>query len=180
MKKKFLLIPAVLIVLNSSLVAGNEENPLPLKTRIFLKEDILKLTEVYINNNLNIENPVIVDVDADGDFDILRFKDGNVECYENVGTLEKPEFILKNKNYDSYKTVFMIESGMPLPVFFADADGDGDMDLFAVKDKGFNQVTKKNDYRILYSANNLDIDTATLVTIILILVVVLLVLAIIR
>ena len=74
----------------------------------------------------------------------------------------------------------MLQTGMPLPVFFADADGDGDMDLFAVKDKGINQITKKKDYRILYAANSLDIDTATLVTIILVLVIVLLLLAILR
>jgi VCBS repeat protein len=175
MKEKVLLVPVFLLILGLSLCLAE-----PSKTKIFCKEEILKLTDIYVNNNLQIENPAFIDVDGDGDFDILSFKDGNVAYYENAGTLEQPDFILKNRNYDSYKTAFMMDRGLPLPVFFADADGDGDVDLFAVKEKGMNSATKKKDYRILYSVNNLDIDTATLITIILILVIVLLVLAIVR
>lgn len=168
------LIPFIMVALLYLNVSGEPGK------RIFSKQDILKLTDVYINNNLNIKNPAIVDVDLDGDFDILSFADGNVEYYENIGILEKPNFILKNKNFDSYKPAVMISSGMPMPVFFADKDGDGDMDLFAVKESGYNSITRTNDYRILYAENALDIDTATLVTLILILVIVILVLAILR
>src|SRR5216117_3649952 len=124
MEKKLLLASAFLIIFNSDSMAGEEKSSLISKIRVFSKEDILRLTDAYVNNNLKIENPAIVDVDGDGDFDILSFKEGNVEYYENIGTLEKPEFILKNKNYDSYKTALMLQTGMPLPVFFADADGD--------------------------------------------------------
>lgn len=170
MKKIFFLLFTIFF-LNLNLTAA---------PRTFSKEDILKLTDAYVNNNLHVKNPAIIDVNGDGKFDILSFKDGNVEYYENIGTSEEPFFILKNKNFDSYKTAFFSSGGLPMPIFFADADGDGDMDLFAVKETGYNTTTNKNDYRILYSANSLDIDTATLVTIILILVIVLLVLAILR
>ena len=180
MRKKLFFFLFPVILLNLNLCADDGHSQFHFKNKTFSKEDILKLTDVYINNNLNIKNPVIVDVDGDGDFDILSFKDGNVEYYENVGTLEKPSFILNNKKFDSYKKAIILGSGMPLPLFFADADSDGDMDLFAVKETGYNTITKRNDYRILYAPNNLDIDTATLVTIILILVIVLLVLAILR
>ncbi len=85
-----------------------------------------------------------------------------------------------NKNYDHYVVTPFIADGLPMPIFFADSDGDGDMDMFAVKDKGYNRETKKNDYRILHAENHIDLDTATLITIILILVIVLLLLAILR
>lgn len=146
----------------------------------FSKEDILKLTDLYVHNNLGVKNPAIVDVDGDGDFDILKFEDGNVVYYENTGTIENPFFILKDAKFDSYKAAILAGDGLPMPVFFADSDGDGDMDLFAVKDRGYNNVTKTYEYRILSAKNHIDIDTATLVTIILILVIVLLVLAILR
>jgi hypothetical protein len=173
MKTKKLLPIIFLLSLFSCMSEGGEKRP-------FSKEDILKLTDQYVHNNLGISNPAIVDVDGDGDFDILKFEDGNVVYYENTGTIENPFFTLKNTKFDSYKAAILAGDGLPMPVFFADSDGDGDMDLFAVKDGGFNNVTKTNDYRILSAENHIDIDTATLVTIILILVIVLLVLAILR
>jgi hypothetical protein len=148
--------------------------------KIFSKKDIMKLANAYVHNNLHIENPAIVDVNGDGLFDILRFNDGNVEYYKNVGTLDKPEFVLENKHYDSYKEASFLKTGMPMPVFFADKDGDGDLDLFAVKDMGFNTVTQQNDYKVYAEENALDMDTGTLITIILVLVIVLLLLAILR
>jgi len=146
----------------------------------FTKDDILKLADSYVHNKMGINNPAIVDVDGDGDFDILEFGAGCVAFYENIGSQETPSFVLKHTKFDSYSPAIMIVDGLPIPVFFADGDGDGDMDLFAVKQVGFNTATKANEYRILYAENHFDIDTGTLVTIILILVIVLLVLAILR
>lgn len=148
--------------------------------KIFSKKEIQKLADAYVHNNLNIENPAVVDVDGDGLFDLLKFNDGNVEYYKNVGTLDKPEFVLENKHYDSYKEASFLKTGMPMPVFFADNDGDGDLDLFAVKDMGFNTVTQKDEYKVYTAENAFDLDTGTLITIILILVIVLLLLAILR
>jgi len=148
--------------------------------KIFSKKDIQKLADAYVHNNLHIENPAIVDVDGDGLFDLLKFNDGNIEYYKNIGTLDKPEFVLENKHYDSYKEASFLKTGMPMPVFFADKDGDGDLDLFAVKDIGFNTLTQQNEYKVYAEENALGMDTGTLITIILVLVIVLLLLAILR
>ena len=168
-----------LIILSSFLVSGlkaDGNNP----SKTFTKEEIRKLSDLYVHNNLNIKNPAIVDVDGDGNFDLLKFNDGNVEYYRNTGTLEKPIFVLENKNYDTYKEASFIKTGMPMPVFFADNDGDGDLDMFAVNEKGYNTLTQQNEYKIYTAENSLDLDTGTLITIILILVIVLLLLAILR
>ena len=143
-------------------------------------DDIKKIAGSYMESGLPFENPVMVDVDNDGDFDALNFDDGNVEFYKNTGTLEKPVFILENKNYESYNNAFFVKSGIPYPMFFADSDGDGDMDMFVVKDKTFNTVQNKYDYNISSAENSLSLDTGTLITIILVLVIVLLVLAILK
>jgi len=148
----------------------------PLK--IFSKEEIKKLAGAYLENKLAFQNPVLVDVDKDGDFDALHFENGNVEYYKNTGSQDKPVFVLENKNYDKYNAAFLIDPKLSYPLFFADADGDGDMDLFAVLDKEYNKSEKKYDYNVSSGNNFLGLDTGTLVTIILILVIVLLVLMI--
>lgn len=117
-------------------------------------------------------------MDKDGDFDALHFGNGNVEYYKNTGSLDKPVFVLENKNYDKYSAAFLIDPKLSYPLFFADADGDGDMDLFAVTGKEFNKSERKYDYHVASANNVLGLDTGTLVTIILILVIVLLVLMI--
>lgn len=146
--------------------------------KTFSRNDIQKLAGAYVNNNLHIKNPAIVDVNGDGLFDILKFNDGNVAYYRNTGTVDKPEFVLENRHYDSYKEASFLKTGMPMPVFFADKDGDGDLDLFTVKDMGFNTLTQQNEYNVYTAENALDLDTGTLITIILVLVIVLLLLAI--
>ena len=111
---------------------------------------------------------------------MLVFNNGVVEYYKNTGTLEEPFFVLENPHYDKYESPAILKTGMPMPVFFADAKGNGKMDIFGVKELGFNEQTNKYDYRILHAENSLDLDTGTLITIILVLVIVLLVLAIVR
>jgi hypothetical protein len=186
MRNKFTYSALLIIILHllSFYLYADDKSPgadTPLvKYKTFTKSDINKLASVYLIDDIGSERPAIIDVDIDGDFDMLMFKDGNVEYHKNIGTLEKPEFVLENKNYDHYEVTPFISEGLPMPIFFADCDGDGDMDMFAVKDKGYNTETKKNDYRVLYAENAIDIDTGTLITIILILVIILLLLAILR
>lgn len=150
----------------------------PVKT--FSNDDIKKITGAYLEGKLDFENPVMVDVDSDGDFDALKFNDGNVSYYKNMGTNEAPSFVLENENYEKYSRTFFVEPKMPYPMFFADKDGDGDMDMFVVKDKSYNSSEKKVEYKISSAENSMDLSTGTLITIILVLVIVLLVLAIIR
>lgn len=173
---RYLIIFTTVLFFFASGLKADGDNPF----KTFSKTKINTLAESYVNNNASVENPAIVDVDGDGDFDILKFNDGNVEYYENKGSLDKPDFVLKDKNYDSYKEASFLSTGMPMPVFFADKDGDGDLDMFAVKEKGYNSHKQQNEYKIYAAENTLDLDTATLITIILILVIVLLLLAILR
>lgn len=144
----------------------------------FTKEEIKELSGFYLEGKLDFGNPVIVDVDKDGDFDALKFDDGNVEYYKNVGSLENPSFILENKNYDKYDPAFFVSAKVPYPIFFADKDGDSDMDLFVVKDKVYDKSQQKYQYDVSYSENALGLDTGTLITIILVLIIVILVLTI--
>lgn len=172
MKKIFLfclLLTLALLLISNNSFADN-------KRPVFSKADIEKIADKFVHNNVNVEDPAIVDVDGDGIFDILSFKHGDVAYYRNNGTNDAPDFILINAHYDKYKAPAII-NGMPMPVFFADKDGDGDLDMFAVKEKGFNKETQKNEYRVLYSSNAFDLDTGTLITIILVLVVLILLLA---
>jgi hypothetical protein len=154
--------------------SGNDETP----NKVFTKEDIKKLADVYIENNLGLKNPAIVDVDKDGDFDILIFNDGNVEYYKNTGTLEKPFFIAENMNYDKYTTASFIDIALPYPVFFADKNGDGRPDMFVVKDKIYDSQQQKYEYKVLYAANGLNLDIGVLITIVLVLLIIVLVIII--
>ena len=147
---------------------------------VYTTQDIEKIADGYVNNNLGLKNPAIVDVDKDGIFDILIFNDGNVAYYRNTGTIEKPFFVLENKHYDHYSVAAFFNVKFPYPVFFADKDGDGDLDLFVVKGSEYNTVTQKVEYNIGSAENTMQLDTWTLITIILVLVIVLLVLAILR
>jgi hypothetical protein len=173
MKKNFLyfllLTFALLLISNNSFADS--------KRPVFSKSDISKIADKFVHNNVNIEDPAIVDVDGDGVFDILAFKHGDVAYYRNNGTNDAPDFVLITEHYDKYKAPAII-NGMPMPVFFADEDGDGDLDMFAIKDKGYNKETKQNEYRVLLASNAFDLDTGTLITIILVLVVIVLVIAI--
>ncbi len=179
--KYIIFIIAISAFLNINLRADeNNQTTADKIQKTFSKSDIKKLAYAYVHNNLHIENPAIVDVDHDGKFDLLKFNDGNVEYYRNIGTLEKPEFVLENKHYDTYKEASFLKTGMPMPIFFADKDGDGDLDLFAVRESGFNSLTQQNEYTVYAADNALDLDTGTLITIILVLVIVLLLLAILR
>lgn len=181
MKKTFLFL-AIFIAFSNSIFgdippADQTTGKIP---AIFNSDDIGKLTGSYIEGKLDFSNPVMVDVDLDGDFDVLKFDDGNVAYYKNVGTLENPTFILEDRNYEKYDRVMFIDPKIPYPMFFADSDGDGDMDMFVVKDKVYDKQQQTYKYKVASAENSMDLSTGTLITIILVLVIVLLVLAIIR
>ena len=146
----------------------------------YTKKDIKKLAPAYLENKLSFDNPVFVDIDKDGDFDALKFDDGNVEYYKNTGSLQEPVFVLENKNYDSYDAVFFVKAEISDPMFFADMDSDDDLDMFVIKDKEYNADLQKTNYRVAAAENVLGLDTGTLITIILVLIIVILVLAILR
>jgi len=178
MKNLTIIFALFLILLSPGinlLSSENDETP----KKVFTKEDIKKLADVYVENNLGLKNPAIVDVDRDGDFDILIFNDGNVEYYKNTGTLEKPFFIPENMKYDKYTTASFIDIALPYPVFFADKNGDKSPDMFVVKDKIYDTRLQKYEYKLLYAENSLFLDTGVLITIVLVLLIIVLVIIII-
>lgn len=145
------------------------------REKVYSVNDIKKLSHLYVNNNLGIKNPVVVDVDNDGVFDILKFtKKGTVDYYSNKGTVENPEFELAKKNFDSYEMHSLLKGGIPVTIFFADNDGDGDKDIFGVYKDGFDVKSGIQKYNVTYAENSFELDHYTLITIILVLLIVLL------
>ncbi len=177
MKKLTIVLTVFLFLFASGIKLLSSENPV-ISNKVFTKDDIKKLAGVYIENNLGLKNPAIVDVDKDGDFDILIFNDGNVEYYKNTGTIEKPFFVAENMKYDKYSSALIIDIALPYPVFFADKNGDSSPDMFVIKDKMFNTQQQKTEYKVLYAENGLNLDTGVLITIVLVLLIIVLVLAI--
>jgi hypothetical protein len=177
MRKKYYLLILILSLFISTNIKSDNNDPVK---KTFSKSDIEKLADAYVNNNVHATNPVIIDIDKDGKFDLLVFNKGNVEYYRNTGTLDKPFFVLENAHYDKYKVPDMLPVGLPCPIFFADNGGKGKLDMYAVTKLDFNPQTNEYNYRILHAENALNLDQGTLITIILVLVIVLLVLAIIH
>jgi len=175
--KNMLTVIAILI-LSVSFLKAEEVSPVK---KTFSKKDIQKLADGYINNNAGVKNPVIVDVDNDGDFDILKFTSkGNVEYYKNSGSLESPVLSLENKNFDKYEVSSFLPKGLLMPAFFADKDGDSDPDVFAMVKGDYNLKTNQQNYDVVYIENTMDLDQYTLITIILVLLIVALLVIIVR
>ncbi len=179
MKNLTIVFALMVILLAPGTKLFSTEDPVSIQ-KIFTNQDIKKLADVYVDNNLGLKNPAIVDVDLDGDFDILIFNEGNVEYYKNTGTLNKPFFIPENMKYDKYTTTAIVEVALPYPVFFADKNGDSNVDMFVVKDKIFDSKQQKYEYEVYYAENGLDISTGMLITIVLVLLIIVLVIFIVR
>lgn len=175
---KNLLSVIAIVILSVSFLKADEVTPLK---KTFSKKDISGLADSYIKNNMGITNPVIVDVDEDGDFDILKFTSkGNVEYYKNVGSLVEPFFKLENKNFDNYEVNSFLPKGLLMPVFFADRDGDKDPDVFAMVKGDYDMQNHQQKYETVYIENTMDLNNYTLITIILVLLIVALLIVIVR
>lgn len=179
MKNSVFFFLICVVMLASGTKVMSSEDPVTHKT-VFTTGEIKQLADVYVRNNLGLKNPAIIDIDLDGDFDILMFNDGKVEYYKNTGTLYNPFFVPENMNYDTYSSATIVEIALPYPVFFADKNGDSNVDMFVVKDKMYNSGTQQNEYSVLYAENSLDISTGMLVTIVLVLLIIVLVIFIVR
>jgi len=75
--------------------------------------------------------PYLVDIDGDGDLDLMvgtenYLEGGAIHFYENIGTLEHYDFVLEDDSYQG------ITGQGELRIQFVDYDGDGDYDLFTV------------------------------------------------
>jgi hypothetical protein len=146
--------------------------------KVWNKNEINTIADDFIFNDLKITNPIMVDENSDGNFDILNIEEsGEIRAYINSGTNENPVF--DKTQYKSFETELssMVKS-VPMPVFFADNDGDKDVDMFVVNDVEYNSETREFEKKIMELENTMDLDHYTLITIALVLVIVVLIIAI--
>ncbi len=71
--------------------------------------------------------PALVDVDADGDLDVVVGEDNDgLNYFENTGSAEAPAFAERSGAANPFDGLFLPRKGTPT---FGDLDGDGDLDL---------------------------------------------------
>jgi gliding motility-associated-like protein len=104
------------------------------------KDVVRRLVEEKENNPLdfvdlsNVLTPAFIDVDADGDFDLLAGTvTGYTYFFRNTGTLSSPEFVQQTGASNPFDGIYGSTTpygsrGAALPTF-ADIDNDSDLDL---------------------------------------------------
>jgi hypothetical protein len=168
---KTLILTFSLFLFSFNLYAGDIN-------KVWDKSEINKIADDFVFNSLKITNPLVVDENNDGNFDILHIEEsGEIRAYLNSGTNENPVF---NKAiYKTFETeLTSMVTSIPMPVFFADNDGDKDVDMFAINDVKYNSETKQFENKIMELENTMDLDHYTLITIALVLIIVILIIAI--
>ena len=107
----------------------------------------------FDNSNLNYPN--FIDIDGDGDADLLTSLYYHILFYRNQGTVGNPNFVYETDNFGGI-SVFNISP------WFRDIDGDGDYDLFCGTSAipgppglylFLNQGTPQSPNYVLYSSN---------------------------
>jgi len=92
----------------------------------FSQDDEL-LAAVYTTSKTNSAYPVLVDLDNDGDMDLVIGGYNGFLYYENIGTLTSPVFTEGDTIFANVNRMI----GTDAKPAFADLDGDGDLDLLA-------------------------------------------------
>jgi len=94
------------------------------------------VTDNFQNISSAYDYPCFVDIDGDGDYDLLAGESvipgpPDIALYINQGTAQEPDLVLQNTHYISNPEFFVnVYPGM------ADIDADGDFDLFVTSTNG--------------------------------------------
>ena len=80
-------------------------------------------TDYLTFDNINFNRPNFVDIDDDGDTDLLTEIDSNVLFYRNIGTINNPSFVFESNTFGNVTVP-------DISIWFCDIDDDGDQDLF--------------------------------------------------
>lgn len=101
--------------------------------------DFSKVVQLSMPNGVrNGDNPLFVDVDKDGDLDLLLGRSfGNVEYHRNIGTVQKPDFKLENDNYGGIQLSSTTRS---LSLATADLNADNQLELLLADGNGYLRV----------------------------------------
>ncbi|MCO6045270.1 FG-GAP-like repeat-containing protein [Aeoliella sp. ICT_H6.2] len=111
----------------------------------------------FIEHTIEVEQPqpgpyfavgasVLVDLDQDGDFDLLNTYSSSLFWYENTGDAQFATHELRDDLASSYSTY-----GTPGSILVADADGDDDLDILTLK-----QASATKPQRAMWLFNNGD------------------------
>jgi len=84
------------------------------------------------NNLSSSKQPVLVDMDADGDLDMFVSAGINIRYYENTGTPTNPVFF--ERVGSSNPAQHITSTGTYLQSSLVDIDADGDLDMFVLED----------------------------------------------
>ncbi|NYT27997.1 MAG: VCBS repeat-containing protein [Candidatus Thiodubiliella endoseptemdiera] len=85
-------------------------------------------------NVVNYSSPILVDIDGDGDLDLVVGKyDGTLKYYQNTGTTSNPAYEVKTGDSNPFNGINVVNFSAPTLV---DIDGDGDLDLVVGEQNG--------------------------------------------
>uniref|UniRef100_UPI0034DFC8E7 FG-GAP-like repeat-containing protein n=2 Tax=Gammaproteobacteria TaxID=1236 RepID=UPI0034DFC8E7 len=82
----------------------------------------------------NVSAPTLVDIDGDGDLDLVVGEvGGTLKYYQNTGTTSNPAYEAKTGDSNPFNGIDVGNAASPI---LADIDGDGDLDLVMGEDNG--------------------------------------------
>ncbi len=114
---------------------GTKTNPIFTYTQLTLTGNV-----VGLHNNLGeFTNLDFVDIDNDGDLDLISQGSDSIAFAENIGTKFSPNFVRKynaNNPFDNTLTGVTDSSTLVSQPEFVDLDKDGDLDMYYIQESG--------------------------------------------
>lgn len=117
-------------------------------------------SSVFNQNHVANSNPKFIDIDNDGDYDIVVGKYRFIWLFENTGSPTSPQFVAidqaSSKNPFSLAAIGNLPESSPN---FLDVDGDGDMDLISGNKYGtFSYYENTNPAPVAQIAATLEVE----------------------